>query len=135
MNGDEKGRCGHGTFGVRNSAFDLRYFVASNDGRIFLRISNGECRMMNHPEQFTAELAKIAKAPPVSTTWAQRLGQNVPVCATFFLPPFLWMWGISLRAWRALRFKCTFWVEDEGVLGVLGVLAVDHFRIGAKSIE
>jgi len=63
------------------------------------------------PKHFTAELAKIAKAHQVSTTWAQRLGQNVPVCATFFLPPFLWIWGISLRAWRALRFKCTFWDE------------------------
>jgi hypothetical protein len=41
------------------------------------------------PKHFTAELAKIAKAHQVSTTWAQRLGQNVPVCATFFLPPFL----------------------------------------------
>jgi hypothetical protein len=39
----------------------------------------------------------------------QRLGQNVPVCTTFFLPPFLWIWGISLRAWCALRFKWTFW--------------------------
>ena len=66
-------------------------------------------RRADHPKHFTAELAKIAKVHQVSPTWAQRLGQNVPVCATFFLPPFLWIWGISLRAWRALRFKCTFW--------------------------
>jgi len=39
-----------------------------------------------NPKHFTAEPAKIAKAHQVSTAWGQRLGQNVPVCPTSFLP-------------------------------------------------
>jgi len=76
------------------------------------------------PKNFTAEPAKIAKTYHVSTAGGparrgssasgQRLGQNVPVCAPFFLPPLLWIWGGSLRAWRPLRFKCTFWVQSGG---------------------
>ena len=55
------------------------------------------------PKNFTAEPAKIAKTDQVSTAGAparrglsasgQRLGRNVPVCATIFLPPLLWIWG------------------------------------------
>jgi hypothetical protein len=46
--------------------------------------------LTTHPNHFTA---KRAKTYEVSTAWAQRLDQNVPVCATFFLQPFLWIWG------------------------------------------
>ena len=66
-------------------------------------------------------------AHQVSTTWSDRLAQNIPVCPMCFLPAAPldmrdFFAGLSRRSegvrspadWRDLRFKCIIWVQSPG---------------------